>query len=160
MVAERYAAGAHEAPDPPEGYLTKSAEWRGPRVPTMQQTPQQLSPPVLPPQLLQNNLVSPGQLALAWLLAQGPDVVPIPGTKRERYFKENMAALQVVLSPAEVQELTAVADPSKVVGERYGGVLSKVGGACRVGRGDGLPTGRVQTEAEPLAKRGGKPPAP
>lgn len=58
-------------------------------------------------------------------------MVPIPGTKRERYFAENMAALQVTLSPEEVQELSAVADPSKVVGERYGGSLSKVGGACR-----------------------------
>ncbi|NNN03551.1 MAG: aldo/keto reductase [Acidimicrobiaceae bacterium] len=63
--------------------------------------------------------VTPGQLALAWVLAQGPDVVPIPGTKRRRYLSENIAALDVVLSPAELAALEAVAPRGAAAGERY-----------------------------------------
>jgi aryl-alcohol dehydrogenase-like predicted oxidoreductase len=63
--------------------------------------------------------VTPGQLALAWVLAQGPDVVPIPGTKRRSYLSENIAALDVVLSPAELAALEAVAPRGAAAGERY-----------------------------------------
>lgn len=59
---------------------------------------------------------SPVQVALAWLLAQGDDVVPIPGTKRVRYLEENLAALDVELSDAQLAELDALQPPS---GERY-----------------------------------------
>jgi aryl-alcohol dehydrogenase-like predicted oxidoreductase len=58
------------------------------------------------------------QVALAWLLAQGDDVVPIPGTKRQRYLEENAGALSVELSPAEIASLDALAPAS---GARYGG---------------------------------------
>ncbi len=51
---------------------------------------------------------TPGQIALAWVLAKGPDVVPIPGTKRQRYLAENLDALAVELTPAEIAELDAL----------------------------------------------------
>jgi aryl-alcohol dehydrogenase-like predicted oxidoreductase len=61
--------------------------------------------------------VTPGQVALAWVLAQGEDVVPIPGTKRVRYLEENVAAAAVALTPAERQQLdSALPAP---VGDRY-----------------------------------------
>jgi aryl-alcohol dehydrogenase-like predicted oxidoreductase len=62
--------------------------------------------------------VTPGQLALAWLEAQGDDVVPIPGTKRRTYLEENVAALDVRLAPDDIAELEAVASTSAVSGER------------------------------------------
>ncbi len=59
------------------------------------------------------------QLALAWVLAQGPDIVPIPGTKRIRYLEENVAALEVVLSPEELDAIEAAVPAHQVVGDRY-----------------------------------------
>jgi aryl-alcohol dehydrogenase-like predicted oxidoreductase len=59
------------------------------------------------------------QVALAWLLAQGHDVVPIPGTKRVKYVEENVAALTVHLSPEELGELDAIFPPGAASGERY-----------------------------------------
>jgi len=63
--------------------------------------------------------VTPGQIALAWLLAQPLDVVPIPGTKRARYLRENLAATAVGLSRDDVAALSAIFDPGLVAGERY-----------------------------------------
>jgi aryl-alcohol dehydrogenase-like predicted oxidoreductase len=63
--------------------------------------------------------VTASQLALAWVLAKGDDVVPIPGTKRRRYLEENAAAVAVRLSPAEVAELEAAVPPAAVAGGRY-----------------------------------------
>ncbi|WP_165251098.1 aldo/keto reductase [Paludisphaera soli] len=60
-----------------------------------------------------------GQLALAWVLAKGDDVVPIPGTKRRKYLDENAAAASLTLTPAEVAELEAAVPPEEVAGERY-----------------------------------------
>ena len=60
----------------------------------------------------------PGQVALAWLLAQRDFVVPIPGTKRVRYLEENAAAAELRLSGGELERLNALPDAS---GERYGG---------------------------------------
>jgi aryl-alcohol dehydrogenase-like predicted oxidoreductase len=62
---------------------------------------------------------TPGQVALAWLLAQGPDVVPIPGTKRRRYLEENVAALDLELTPDDLARLEAIAPPDVAVGGRY-----------------------------------------
>ena len=61
----------------------------------------------------------PGQIALAWLLAQGPDIVPIPGTKRVERVDENLAALDIILSPAEVAGLSAALPPGAAAGMRY-----------------------------------------
>jgi len=63
---------------------------------------------------------TPGQLALAWVLAQGDDVVPIPGTKRVRYLEENVGAADVTLTADELAELTAAVPRDAVAGERYG----------------------------------------
>jgi aryl-alcohol dehydrogenase-like predicted oxidoreductase len=64
--------------------------------------------------------VTPGQLALAWVQAQGDDVVPIPGTKRRAYLEENVAALGVKLTVDDIDELEAVASTDAVSGARYG----------------------------------------
>ena len=63
--------------------------------------------------------VTAGQLALAWVLAKGDDVVPIPGTKRRKYLEENAAAAAIELSPAEVAEIEAAVPSEEVVGARY-----------------------------------------
>ncbi|WP_338667245.1 aldo/keto reductase [Pseudodesulfovibrio methanolicus] len=62
---------------------------------------------------------TPAQLALAWLLAQGEDVVPIPGTRRSERLDENAAAVDVRLSPEELQRIDAVLPPGAASGERY-----------------------------------------
>src|SRR5215510_9442053 len=61
---------------------------------------------------------TPGQLALAWLLAKGDDVVPIPGTKRIDRIEENAAAVDVSLSPADLERLEAVAPRAAWSGDR------------------------------------------
>jgi aryl-alcohol dehydrogenase-like predicted oxidoreductase len=62
---------------------------------------------------------TPGQVALAWLLHQGQDLVPIPGTKRRRYLEENVAAAEVRLGAAELARLDAALPPAAVAGPRY-----------------------------------------
>ena len=62
---------------------------------------------------------TPGQLALAWVLAKGDDIVPIPGTKRVKYLEENAGAVDVTLSAAEVAEIDAIFPADAAVGERY-----------------------------------------
>jgi len=62
----------------------------------------------------------PGQIALAWLLHKGPDIVPIPGTKRRSYLEENVGAADVALSPQDTATLDAALAPDKVSGPRYG----------------------------------------
>ena len=62
---------------------------------------------------------TPGQLALAWVLAQGDDIVPIPGTKRRSYLDENIGALEVKLTPVQLAALDAVFPRDAAAGERY-----------------------------------------
>ena len=62
---------------------------------------------------------TPGQLALAWVLAQGSDIVPIPGTKRRRYLEENAAAVELTLGAELLAELDSVFPPGAAAGERY-----------------------------------------
>jgi len=62
---------------------------------------------------------TPGQLALAWVLAQGDDIVPIPGTKRRRYLDENAGALAVRLDPAQLAALNAAFPFNAAAGDRY-----------------------------------------
>jgi aryl-alcohol dehydrogenase-like predicted oxidoreductase len=69
--------------------------------------------------IAQEKGVTPAQLALAWLLAQGDDIVPIPGTKRRQYLEENVAAVAIELSPAELARLNAAAPQGAAVGDRY-----------------------------------------
>ncbi|RBY91847.1 aldo/keto reductase [Blastococcus sp. TBT05-19] len=63
--------------------------------------------------------VAPGQLALAWVLAQGDDVVPIPGTKRRSYLEENVASAAVELTADDLARLDAIAPPGVAAGSRY-----------------------------------------
>jgi aryl-alcohol dehydrogenase-like predicted oxidoreductase len=63
--------------------------------------------------------VKPGQVALAWLLRQGGDIVPIPGTKRRTYLEENIAAADIVLNDAQMHLLDEVLATGKVSGPRY-----------------------------------------
>ena len=62
---------------------------------------------------------TPAQIALAWLLHKGPDIVPIPGTKRRRYLEENVGAADVALDTDEMAILDATLSPDKVAGPRY-----------------------------------------
>jgi aryl-alcohol dehydrogenase-like predicted oxidoreductase len=62
---------------------------------------------------------TPGQLALAWLLAQGEDIVPIPGTKRIRYLEENLEAVGVELTHDDLARIDAVAPRGAAAGDRY-----------------------------------------
>jgi aryl-alcohol dehydrogenase-like predicted oxidoreductase len=62
---------------------------------------------------------TPGQIALAWLLHKGPDIVPIPGTKTRRHLEENAAAAAIALSTDELAALDAALSPDKVSGPRY-----------------------------------------
>lgn len=63
--------------------------------------------------------VTPAQIALAWLLHKGDDIVPIPGTKRRRYLEEDLAASDVALGEADMRALDAALPPEKVAGPRY-----------------------------------------
>jgi aryl-alcohol dehydrogenase-like predicted oxidoreductase len=70
-------------------------------------------------ELAQARGCTPAQLALAWLLAQGPDIVPIPGTRRIARLDENAGAAAIVLDPAELQRIQTVLDAHAVAGTRY-----------------------------------------
>ena len=63
--------------------------------------------------------VRPGQLALAWLLHQGEDIVPIPGTKRRKYLEENAAAVEVTLTEEDLRRIDEAAPKGVAAGERY-----------------------------------------
>jgi aryl-alcohol dehydrogenase-like predicted oxidoreductase len=63
--------------------------------------------------------ITPAQLALAWILAQGEDMLPIPGTKRVRYLEDNMGALKVKLTAADLKKISAKLAEFQIVGERY-----------------------------------------
>ena len=67
--------------------------------------------------------VTPAQVAIAWVLAQGDDIVPIPGTKRRHYLDENLAAVELKLSSGNLAELNALA--ALTSGDRYGAQAAK-----------------------------------
>lgn len=60
-----------------------------------------------------------GQLSLAWLLAKGEDVIPIPGTKKLKYLEENWGAVNIVLDEGEIQEVDEAVERADVRGGRY-----------------------------------------
>jgi aryl-alcohol dehydrogenase-like predicted oxidoreductase len=70
-------------------------------------------------EIAQEKGVTPGQLALAWVLAQGKDVVPIPGTKRREYLDENIAATEIELTPDDLARLDEAAPRGATSGDRY-----------------------------------------
>jgi aryl-alcohol dehydrogenase-like predicted oxidoreductase len=69
---------------------------------------------------------TPAQLALAWTLAQGDFIIPIPGTKRRKYLEENVAALEIQLSPEDLRRIEEVAPKGAVSGTRYPENMMKV----------------------------------
>lgn len=69
--------------------------------------------------LAQDKGCTPAQLALAWLLAQGKDIVPIPGTKRRKYLEENIGAVNVKLSADDLARISAAVPPGAAAGMRY-----------------------------------------
>lgn len=60
-----------------------------------------------------------GQLTLAWLLNQGPDILPIPGTKKVKYLEENLASLKISLTREEDQEIRKAIEAADIKGDRY-----------------------------------------
>lgn len=75
--------------------------------------------------IAQHKGCTPGQLTLAWLMAQGEDIIPIPGTKKLKYLKENLGALDVKLTKEEEQEIRQAVEKVEVVGERYPEIMAK-----------------------------------
>lgn len=63
--------------------------------------------------------VTPGQLTLAWLMKQGQDIIPIPGTKKIKYLEQNIGALNVELTDAEDKEIRKTVEAADVAGDRY-----------------------------------------
>lgn len=70
-------------------------------------------------EIAQRKGCTPAQLALAWLLAQGEDIVPIPGTKQRRYLEQNVGALEVELTRSDLETIDEVAPKGVAAGERY-----------------------------------------
>jgi aryl-alcohol dehydrogenase-like predicted oxidoreductase len=70
-------------------------------------------------ELAEAKSIRPGQVALAWLLAKGDDIVPIPGTRRIPYLEENVAAIDMTMSNAEIEKLEAAAPIGSTSGDRY-----------------------------------------
>lgn len=69
---------------------------------------------------------TPSQIALAWLLRQGPDVVPIPGTTKVAHLEENAGAAEIKLTPEELKELESILSRVRVLGARYGEMMAKM----------------------------------
>lgn len=70
-------------------------------------------------QMAESKGCTPAQLALAWVMAQGEDIVPIPGTKRIKYLEQNAGALEVTLTPEEIAQLSDAMPVGAAIGERY-----------------------------------------
>lgn len=68
--------------------------------------------------------VTPSQLTLAWLMAQGDDIFPIPGTTKVERLKENLGSLSVELSPDEEKEVRSACNAAEVAGGRYPEIFS------------------------------------
>lgn len=72
---------------------------------------------------------TPAQLAIAWVMASGKDVVPIPGTKRRRYLEDNLGALKVILTKDDLAKISAAFPPGSAAGARYPeGMMANVNG--------------------------------
>ncbi len=76
-------------------------------------------------ELAQQKTCTPSQLALAWVLAQGDDLAPIPGTKRRKYLEENVKAVDLRLTETELQLLDSIAPQGTVAGDRYNEAMMK-----------------------------------
>ena len=77
-------------------------------------------------QIAREKRCTPAQLALAWVLAQGQDIVPIPGTKRRKYLQENIGALDVDLTSEDLARIDEVAPKDAFAGSRYPEAMMKL----------------------------------
>ena len=98
-----------------------ASDWRRTNYPRLQEQALQanLKLAAAVKELAAEKGITPAQLALAWILAGGEDMVPIPGTKRVRYLEDNMGALKVNLSAADLKKISAKLAEFQIVGERY-----------------------------------------
>ena len=124
MISEtsRFAPGAFATPDDfdADDYRRHSPRFQGENFARNLQLVEQVK------QLAAEKGATPAQLALAWVLAQGDDLVPIPGTKRRDRLDENLGALDVTLSEAELQAIDAIFPPDAVAGPRYAEAMLKL----------------------------------
>ncbi|MGC1308311.1 MAG: aldo/keto reductase [Phormidesmis sp.] len=110
-----FLTGAFQSPDDfaPDDYRRQSPRFQGENFDKNLALVEQVKV------LAEEKGVTLAQLAVAWLLAQGEDIVPIPGTKRRKYLEENVAAVLVELSAEEMARIDAVAPQGIAVGDRY-----------------------------------------
>ncbi|MBE7381290.1 MAG: aldo/keto reductase [Leptolyngbya sp. SIO1E4] len=110
-----FLTGAFQSPDDfaPDDYRRLSPRFQGENFAKNLALVEQVKA------IAETKAVTPAQLALAWLLAQGDDIVPIPGTKRRQYLEENVAAVNIELTPAELAQINAVAPQGAAAGDRY-----------------------------------------
>lgn len=110
-----FLSGAIKTPDDlaPDDYRRHAPRFQGENFHKNLQLVDQVK------QIAQEKGVTPSQLALAWLLAQGNDIVPIPGTKRRQYLEENVAASDITLTSDDLKRIDAVAPKGFAAGDRY-----------------------------------------
>lgn len=110
-----FLTGAFQSPDDfsPDDYRRRSPRFQGANFAKNLDLVEKVK------EIAEEKGVTPAQLALAWLLAQGDDIVPIPGTKRRQYLEENVAAVDIELTAAELERINVVAPQGIAAGDRY-----------------------------------------
>jgi aryl-alcohol dehydrogenase-like predicted oxidoreductase len=110
-----FLTGRFHSPDdfPPDDYRRSSPRFMG------ENFQKNLDLVARVEQIAKRKKCTPSQLALAWVLAQGDDIVPIPGTKQRRYLEQNVHALDVELTAADLEEINEVAPQGVAAGARY-----------------------------------------
>jgi aryl-alcohol dehydrogenase-like predicted oxidoreductase len=110
-----FLTGRFHSPDdfPPDDYRRSSPRFMG------ENFQKNLDLVARVEQIAKRKKCTPSQLALAWVLVQGDDIVPIPGTKQRRYLEENVHALEVELTQADLEEINEVAPQGVAAGARY-----------------------------------------
>jgi aryl-alcohol dehydrogenase-like predicted oxidoreductase len=110
-----FLTGAITSPDDfaPDDYRRNSPRFQGENFDKNLQLVEQVKA------IATEKAITPGQLALAWLLAQGEDIVPIPGTKRRTYLEENIAATAVTLTDEDMNRINRAAPKGVAAGDRY-----------------------------------------
>ena len=98
---------------PPDDYRRNSPRFQGENFQKNLSLVQRIE------EIAKNKGCTPSQLALAWVLAQGEDIVPIPGTKRRQYLEENAAASDIVLTPEDLQQIDEILPQGVAAGGRY-----------------------------------------
>jgi aryl-alcohol dehydrogenase-like predicted oxidoreductase len=108
-----FLSGRFEHPDElhPDDFRRHGPRWQGENLDANQRLAAKVR------EIAEDKGCTPGQLALAWVLAQGEDIVPIPGTKRRTYLEENLGALDVELTPGDLERIEAELPPA--AGDRY-----------------------------------------